>query len=136
MISQGSRSTAISVSAWRSGRRRWTCAFRTFSPEIPTPSCCISVAGLDTRIFRVDPPPGVDWFDVDYPEVIELRRKLYPSRDHYHLVASSVTQPDWLAEVPRNRPAIVVAEGLTPYLPAHEGHACLRGLSRILPVAN
>jgi O-methyltransferase involved in polyketide biosynthesis len=77
--------------------------------------------GLDTRIFRVDPPQGVDWFDVDYPEVIELRRRLYPSRDNYRLVASSVTEPDWLAEVPRNRPAMVVAEGLTPYLAADEG---------------
>lgn len=67
--------------------------------------------GLDTRIFRVDPPPWVDWFDIDYPEVIELRRKLYPSRDHYHLIASSVTEPGWLADVPRNRLAIVVAEG-------------------------
>ncbi len=85
--------------------------------------------GLDTRIFRVDPPSGVDWFDVDYPEVIELRHRLYPSRDFYHLIASSVTDPGWLAEVPRNRPAIVVAEGLTPYLPADEG---LRLLSRLV----
>ncbi|MDX8530628.1 class I SAM-dependent methyltransferase [Mesorhizobium sp. VK25A] len=77
--------------------------------------------GLDTRIFRVDPLPGVDWFDVDYPEVIALRHKLYPSRDRYHPIASSVTEPDWLADVPRNRPAIVVAEGLTPYLAADEG---------------
>jgi len=77
--------------------------------------------GLDTRFFRVDPPQGVDWFDVDYPEVIALRRKLYPSRDHYHLIASSVTEPGWLAEVPRDRPAIVVAEGLTPYLAPDEG---------------
>jgi O-methyltransferase involved in polyketide biosynthesis len=85
--------------------------------------------GLDTRIFRVDPPRGVDWFDVDYPQVIDLRRKLYPSRDHYHLIASSVTEPGWLAGVPRNRPAIVVAEGLTPYLPADEG---LRLVSRLV----
>ncbi|TIP36868.1 MAG: class I SAM-dependent methyltransferase, partial [Mesorhizobium sp.] len=40
--------------------------------------------GLDTRIFRLDPLPGVDWFDVDYSEVIELRRRLYPPRDCYH----------------------------------------------------
>lgn len=77
--------------------------------------------GLDARIFRVDPPEGVDWFDVDYPDVIALRRRLYPTRQHYHLIASSVTEPDWLAEVPRNRPAMVVAEGLTPYLAAEEG---------------
>ncbi|MEZ2332535.1 class I SAM-dependent methyltransferase [Mesorhizobium sp. RCC_202] len=84
--------------------------------------------GLDTRVFRVDPPRGIDWFDVDYPEVIELRRKLYPSRDNYHLIASSVTEPDWLAQIPRNRPAIVVAEGLTPYLPAEEGPRLLSRL--------
>lgn len=84
--------------------------------------------GLDTRVFRVDPLPGIDWFDVDYPDVIELRRRLYPSGDSYHLIASSVTEPDWLAPVPRNRPAIVVAEGLTPYLPAEEGPRLLARL--------
>ncbi|MER8632164.1 class I SAM-dependent methyltransferase [Mesorhizobium opportunistum] len=84
--------------------------------------------GLDTRVFRVDPPSGVDWFDVDYPEAIDLRRKLYPPRDRYHLIGSSLTHPDWLAEVPRNRAAIVVAEGLTPYLPADEGPRLLSRL--------
>lgn len=24
-------------------------------------------AGLDGRMFRVDPPPTVDWYDVDFP---------------------------------------------------------------------
>jgi len=55
--------------------------------------------GLDTRIFRVDPPQGVDWFDVDYPDVIELRRRLYPARENYRLVGSSVTDPAWLADL-------------------------------------
>ena len=77
--------------------------------------------GLDTRVFRIDPAQGVDWFDVDYPDVIELRRRLYPPRDNCQLVASSVTEPDWLARIPRNRPAVIVAEGLTPYLPADQG---------------
>lgn len=77
--------------------------------------------GLDTRVFRIDPPARIEWYDVDYPEVIALRRKLYPSRKNYHLVASSVTDPAWLDQVPRDRPAMVVAEGITPYLPAEEG---------------
>src|SRR5581483_8204892 len=34
--------------------------------------------GMDSRVFRVDPPAGVQWFDVDYPDVIELRRQLFP----------------------------------------------------------
>ena len=37
--------------------------------------------GLDSRVFRLDPGPGVEWYDVDYPAVIALREKLYPTRD-------------------------------------------------------
>jgi hypothetical protein len=29
--------------------------------------------GMDSRVFRVDPPASVQWFDVDYPDVIDLR---------------------------------------------------------------
>jgi O-methyltransferase involved in polyketide biosynthesis len=72
--------------------------------------------GLDSRVLRLDPPPAVRWFDVDIPEVIELRRRLYPERDGYRMIGASVTDPDWLREVPADRPVLVVAEGLLPYL--------------------
>src|SRR3569833_3226373 len=29
-------------------------------------------AGLDTRYWRVNPGPAGDWYDVDFPEVVEL----------------------------------------------------------------
>ncbi len=35
--------------------------------------------GMDSRAFRVNPPAGVEWFDVDYPDVIDLRRQLFPN---------------------------------------------------------
>ncbi|MDH2429998.1 class I SAM-dependent methyltransferase [Sphaerisporangium sp. TRM90804] len=82
--------------------------------------------GLDTRVYRVDPGPGVRWFDVDYPEVVELRRELYPPREGYEVIGSSVTDPAWFARVPGDRPVLVVAEGLTMYLRAEEGKALLR----------
>jgi O-methyltransferase involved in polyketide biosynthesis len=34
--------------------------------------------GLDTRIFRINPPETVRWVDVDYPDIIALRRALLP----------------------------------------------------------
>jgi len=34
--------------------------------------------GMDSRVFRIDPPASVQWFDVDYPDVIDLRRQLFP----------------------------------------------------------
>jgi methyltransferase (TIGR00027 family) len=72
--------------------------------------------GMDTRAFRLDLPATVDWFDVDQPGVIELRRKLYEDRDGYHMIGSSVTDAGWLEQIPSDRPVLVVAEGLVMYL--------------------
>ncbi|MGV0643837.1 class I SAM-dependent methyltransferase [Mycolicibacterium sp. XJ879] len=82
--------------------------------------------GLDARAFRLDPGPGVEWYDVDYPEVAELRRALYPARDHYHVVPASVTDPAWLADIATDRPTLMIAEGLTMYLQPSDGVALLR----------
>lgn len=32
--------------------------------------------GVDSRVYRVDPPGPVRWYDLDHPKVIELRRRL------------------------------------------------------------
>jgi len=60
---------------------------------------------------------GVRWFAVDYPEMIELHRKLYPERASYHRIGSSVTEAGWLDEVPRDRTAWILAEGPTYFVP-------------------
>jgi O-methyltransferase involved in polyketide biosynthesis len=82
--------------------------------------------GLDSRVFRVDPGPDVEWYDLDYPEVIALREKLYPAREHYHLVSASATDPSWLLAIEADRPALLLAEGLSMYLTEEEGVALLR----------
>jgi O-methyltransferase involved in polyketide biosynthesis len=82
--------------------------------------------GLDARFFRLDPGPGVEWYDVDYPDVADLRRQLYPTRDHYHVVAASVTDPVWLQDIPADRPVLAIGEGLTMYLTQADGVGLLR----------
>lgn len=72
--------------------------------------------GLDARPYRLDPPAGVDWYDVDYPGVIELRRELLPPREHCTLIGADVTDLAWLERIPRGRPVLMIAEGLMPYL--------------------
>ena len=37
--------------------------------------------GLDSRVLRIDPGPGVRWFELDQQPVMELRRRLVPERD-------------------------------------------------------
>jgi O-methyltransferase involved in polyketide biosynthesis len=77
--------------------------------------------GLDSRVFRVDPGPGVAWYDVDYPAVIELREQVYPSRAGYHLIATSATDPHWLNAIPADRPVLLLAEGISMYLTEAQG---------------
>lgn len=89
--------------------------------------------GLDSRYYRLDPGPGVDWYDVDYPEVADLRRQLYPAREHCHIVSASVTDPAWLAAVPTDRPVLMLAEGLTMYLSEADGQALFRRIVAQFP---
>ncbi|MDQ3763251.1 MAG: class I SAM-dependent methyltransferase [Actinomycetota bacterium] len=89
--------------------------------------------GLDTRVQRVDPPPSVRWYDIDLPDVIDLRRRLYPEREGYHTIAPSVTDPHLLDGIPGDKPVLVVAEGLTPYLRAADGVAMVRRVTEHFP---
>lgn len=84
--------------------------------------------GMDTRAYRLDPPPSVAWFDVDYPEVVDVRSRIYPQRPGYSMIGSSVTDFDWLDQVPGDRETLIVAEGLTMYLTAESGTELVRRL--------
>ena len=71
--------------------------------------------GLDSRFWRVD-NGHVEWYDLDMPQVIDLRRQFYAEGNRYHLIASSVTKLDWTNAVAVDRPVLIVAEGLLMYL--------------------
>ncbi|HEY2721480.1 MAG TPA: class I SAM-dependent methyltransferase [Chitinophagaceae bacterium] len=72
--------------------------------------------GLDTRIVRINPPSSVDWFDIDYPEVIELRKTFYTEREGYRMIGSSILETSWLNKIPNVRPTLIIAEGVFEYL--------------------
>ncbi|MDV3123763.1 class I SAM-dependent methyltransferase [Mycobacterium sp. 21AC1] len=82
--------------------------------------------GLDSRFYRLAPGPGVEWYDIDYPDVAHLREQLYPGAEHYHVLAASVTDPGWLPDIPTDRPTLMIGEGLTMYLTEQDGVALLR----------
>ena len=74
--------------------------------------------GLDCRFERVD-NGSVEWFDLDFPSVIDLRRKLLGSGDgRYHLLAGSVLENGWVEAVSAypGRPVLLLAESVLMYL--------------------
>jgi O-methyltransferase involved in polyketide biosynthesis len=108
----------------------WT---REFLAGHPGATVLHLACGLDSRAFRIDVPEGVRWFDLDFPEVINLRRRFYPGRDNYRLIASSVTDAAWLDEIPTDRPVLVIAEGLVMYLTETDVKQLLQRLTDRLP---
>jgi O-methyltransferase involved in polyketide biosynthesis len=80
-------------------------------------------------VFRLDSPAGVLWFGVDVPAVIELRRQVYQEHDRYRMIGPSVTAPGWLDAIPTDRPVLVIAEGLFPYLTEGEVRQLLQRLT-------
>jgi O-methyltransferase involved in polyketide biosynthesis len=109
---------------------RWTRAFLAANPE----STVLHLGcGLDTRVYRIDPGPEVRWFDVDFPDVIALRERLYPGRDGYRRIGSSVTDLAWLDAIPGDTPVLVVTEGLVMYLHEEDGTALFRRITEQFP---
>jgi O-methyltransferase involved in polyketide biosynthesis len=90
--------------------------------------------GMDSRVFRIDPPAGVRWYDLDYPDVIDLRRQLFPERGaSYHLVGARLDDLRWLDEVPRDRPGLLIAEGVFHYLSEADVKALLNAVVAHFP---
>lgn len=108
-------------------------AVRDFLDRHPLCTVLYLGCGLDARVQRLHPPAAVRWYDVDLPDVIELRRRLYPERAGIRMLARSATDPRLLDDVPGDMPVLVVAEGLTPYLRADDGVAMLRRITQHFP---
>jgi O-methyltransferase involved in polyketide biosynthesis len=105
----------------------WTLSFLT---EHPSSTVLHLACGLDTRVQRLNPPSSVRWFDVDVPEVMELRSRLLPKASgDYHEISASVTDSDWLSSVPDDRPTVAVFEGLSMYLTKEQGHSLIQRIT-------
>jgi O-methyltransferase involved in polyketide biosynthesis len=75
--------------------------------------------GLDSRFERVtERNSRVEWYDLDLPDVIDLRRRLIgDEHERYHLLACSVLEDVWLetVSVQRPRPFLFLAETVFVY---------------------
>ncbi|RST10934.1 class I SAM-dependent methyltransferase [Streptomyces sp. WAC04770] len=93
---------------------RWVAEFLSAHPggtvvEIGT--------GLNTRYERVD-NGSARWFELDLPDVIGLRGKFFTDSPRRTMIAASVTDEAWAAEVASHSsgPYLFVAEAVLPYL--------------------
>lgn len=71
--------------------------------------------GMDGRIERLGRPLN-QWYDLDFPEVIGERKKYYAESESYHMLTADASEPGWLKDFPKDKPAVVIMEGVSMYL--------------------
>ena len=81
--------------------------------------------GMDSRCIRVETGEQ-QWFDVDFPEVIAERKRYFAESEHYHMIGSDIREESWLSQIPSDKTAIIVMEGISMYLQRSELKAVLK----------
>ncbi|KOG08778.1 class I SAM-dependent methyltransferase [Streptomyces viridochromogenes] len=93
---------------------RWVADFLA---EHPTGTVIEIGTGLNTRYERTDNGQA-RWFDLDLPDVIELRRTFFTDTPRRTMIAASVTDEAWADTVAAHSggPYLFAAEAVLPYL--------------------
>lgn len=102
-----------------------------FLAEHPTGVIVDLGCGLDTRFERID-NGLVEWYGLDLPEVIELRKKLLDETPRSHFIGSSVLDFDWMDTrgVQTGKPILFLAEAVLVYLEEADVKRLLQALSQ------
>ena len=82
--------------------------------------------GMDSRCLRTG-SEGRRWYDVDFPAVMDQRRRYYTETDTYRMISADVRESSWLGGIDAKK-TIVVMEGISMYLTATERTALLSAL--------
>jgi methyltransferase (TIGR00027 family) len=90
--------------------------------------------GLDSRFSRID-NGRVRFYDLDLPEVIEIKRRFFEESDRYQFIASSVLDYAWMAPLLHagGGPFLFVAEGVFMYLHREDVKSLVLGLQSEFP---
>lgn len=83
--------------------------------------------GLDSRALRAGGSARA-WYDVDFPEVIEERKRHFTQSPRYRMIAGDIRDGGWLQAVGEQGRAIVVMEGVSMYLTPGELRSALENI--------
>ena len=89
---------------------------------------CINLGcGFDDKFSQVD-NGRLTWFDVDLPDQIAVRRKVYEDRERCTMVEGSALDGSWTAVIPKSDMYIIVMEGVLEYFSKDQVKICLNML--------
>jgi O-methyltransferase involved in polyketide biosynthesis len=109
---------------------------RAFLAEYPDGTVVDLGCGLDTRFERID-NGRAEWFGIDLPEVIELRKDLIEETPRSRCIGRSALDLSWMDALSRRegRRFLFLAEGVLYYLKEGDVKTLVRGLAGRFPGA-
>jgi O-methyltransferase involved in polyketide biosynthesis len=75
--------------------------------------------GLDTRFYRLD-NGSIQWYDLDLPESLQIRKQFFEETDRYKMIPKSVFDYSWINEINVNKPVLIIIEGTLMYFTERE----------------
>ena len=90
--------SAITRLAWIARSLHADRTIRGFSEKHPSATIVNLGCGLDTTFERVD-NGHLDWYDLDLPDVMDLRKKFIPEGARRHSIACSLFDNAWLRQL-------------------------------------
>ena len=94
---------------------------------------CINLGcGFDDKFSQVD-NGRLQWFDVDLPDQIAVRRKVYEDRKRCVMLEGDAVRGNWTKSIPASDMYLIVMEGVLEYFSKEQVKTCLNMLCDCFP---
>ncbi len=94
---------------------------------------CINLGcGFDDKFSQVD-NGKLQWFDVDLPDQIEVRRKVFEDRERCTMMDGDALSGEWTKDIPKADMYLIVMEGVLEYFSKEQVKTCLNMLCDNFP---
>ena len=94
---------------------------------------CINLGcGFDDKFSQVD-NGRLTWFDVDLPDQIAVRRKVFEDRDRCTMMDGDALDGAWTKNIPKSDMYLIVMEGVLEYFSKEQVKTCLNMLCDCFP---
>ncbi len=111
LLKNNVKSSLVAHTALRA--KRYDQYIRSFLDQFPEAAVINIGCGLDNRFERVD-NGQISFYDLDLPDIINIKRQIFPETERYNQISQSVFEFDWIDKI-KNEPVILVAEGVFMY---------------------
>ena len=100
--------------------------------KYPDAVCVNLGCGFDDKFSQVD-NGRLQWFDVDLPDQIAVRRKVFQDRDRCTMMVGDALDGAWTKALPKANMYIIVVEGVLEYFSKVQVKTCLNMLCDCFP---